>query len=186
MWEILAAWVACGFVITLFVGLILELAHNLGRLQTAILSWLVGNAILVVGTFWVLSQDPVPFAFLRDWREELVRRIASDRAILLRDLPHPQLQPVAFTPLDTDDDGQNEWLALYAQEGSRAVRGFVLDTDVGFPGVLYPYPLRTPHEDYLGERGVEAELANVVGTARPELIVSDGQTLSLFRVNDRP
>ncbi len=178
------AWLAVGVVI----GGILHLIQNLNRFQVALITWVLGSLLLVGGTYWVLSQDPVPLAWLQEWREAVVRQVAADRAVLLEDLPHTPMQVERFLRLDTDSDRALEWVVVYARQGSAGVRAYVFDSDVGTPGILYPYPLRTPSDDYLGDgaRGLRFLTEDAVSLGRPQLVVWDQQTLSLFKVNPGP
>jgi hypothetical protein len=188
MLEMLAilvlAWLAVGVVL----GLILQWTQSLNRFQVAFSTWVLGSLLLAGGAYWVLSQDPVPIAWLQRWREELVHQVAVDRAILLEDLPHAQMQVQRFLRLDTDADQEAEWVVVYTRRGSAGVRAYIFDGDVGTPGILYPYPLQTPSDDYLGDtaRGLAFRTEDVVKLGRPQLIVWDPQTLSIFKVNQRP
>ncbi|MBC7223190.1 MAG: hypothetical protein H5T59_02775 [Anaerolineae bacterium] len=178
------AWLAVGLVI----GAVLHLPQNLNRFQVALITWVLGSLLLAGGSYWVLSQDPPPITLLQGWREEVVRQVAADRAVLLEELPHPQMRVARFVRLDADADRDLEWMVIYTRQGSAGVRAYVYDGDVGAPGILYPYPLQTPDEDYLGDRaaGLSFRTADLVNLGRPQLIVSDLQTLSIFQVNPRP
>ncbi|MGC8838147.1 MAG: hypothetical protein ACP5UM_06990, partial [Anaerolineae bacterium] len=177
-------WLAVGVVL----GLILQLTQNLNRFQVALSTWVLGSLLLAGGAYWVLSQDPVPLAWLQRWREEVVRQVAADRAVLLEEIPHAQMRVARFLRLDADGDRELEWVVVYSRQGSAGVRAYVFDSDVGTPGVLYPYPLQTPSEDYLGDapRGLHFHTEDVVNLGRPQLVVWDQQTLSIFKVNQRP
>lgn len=188
MLEMVATLVLAWFAIGLVLGLVLQLLQNLSRLQVALTTWVLGSLLLAGGAYWVFSQDPMPIAWLQRWREELVHEVAADRAILLEDLPHAQMQVERFVHLDTDADGAREWVVLYTRRGAAGVRAYVYDDDVGTPGILYPYPLQTPYDDYLGDgaKGLAFRTEDAVNLGRPQLIVSDSQTLSIFKVNREP
>ncbi|NLE76955.1 MAG: hypothetical protein GX605_09415 [Chloroflexi bacterium] len=189
MLEILVLWLICGLVFSFIVGSILGLFRSISAGQVALLSWVIGNGILIGVTLWVLNQDPVPVQRLQDWREELVRRVMPERAVLLADLTPQGLRAQSFRQIDADSDGAPEWLALYAFDllnRQNPLKGWIYDGDVGTPGVIYPYPLHTPDGDYLGERELQVQVANVVGSDPGELIFWDSQTLSIFKVNPRP
>lgn len=178
------AWLAVGVVL----GLILQVTQNLNRFQVALSTWVLGSLLLAGGAYWVLNQDPVPLVWLQRWREEVVRQVAADRAVLLEDLPHAQMRVERFLRLDTDGDRELEWVGIYTRQGAAGVRAYIFDGDVGTPGVLFPYPLQTPSDDYLGDmaKGLHFLTEDVVSLGRPQLVVWDQQTLSLFKVNQRP
>jgi hypothetical protein len=93
--------------------------------------------------------------------------------------------------MDTDGDGFKEWVALYYydiyQKPPRGpIAGAIYDNDRGWPPVLFPYQLRLPDRDYLGEGSITIEQFNVVEEppAVPELLVRDGdRELSIFHYN---
>lgn len=179
-----AAWLAVGLVI----GAVLQLTQNLSRFQVALVTWVLGSLLLAGGAYWILTRDPVPITVLQHWREEVVRQVAADRAVLLEELPHPQMRVARFVRLDADTDGALEWVVVYTRQGSAGVRAYIYDGDVGTPGILYPYPLRTPNDDYLGDQArlLSFRTADLVNLGQPQLIVSDPQTLSIFKVNPKP
>lgn len=178
------AWLVVG----LLLGLILQWTQNLTRFQVAFSTWVIGGLLLAGGAYWALSPQESPIPALQRWREEVVHQVAADRALLLEDLPHAQMQVQEFRHLDADADGDLEWVGIYTRQGSAGVRAYVFDSDVGTPGILYPYPLQTPSDDYLGDRagGLAFQTEDVVNLGRPQLVAFDAQTLSLFKVNQRP
>lgn len=86
--------------------------------------------------------------------------------------------------LDTDNDGHLEWVLFYqydvieGQTGRRfsPIAAVVYNADVPQgrkePPVIYPYPLRPPDEDYLGENRCQVRMADAITTNDgPEVVV---------------
>jgi hypothetical protein len=88
--------------------------------------------------------------------------------------------------MDTDGDGEEEWVVFYYYDitgGRGPIAGAVYDNDRGWPPVLFPYQLRVPDRDYLGEYGLTATQVNLIAEDEvPALFVWDGGSgLNIFR-----
>jgi hypothetical protein len=94
--------------------------------------------------------------------------------------------------MDTDGDGQDEWVVFYYYDmttGTGPIAGAIYDNDRGWPPVLFPYQLRLPDRDYLGEQELTAKQLDIIKEQSPnkdvpELLVLDKSSgLSIFRYN---
>ena len=95
--------------------------------------------------------------------------------------------------VDTDGDDQEEWVVFYRfdQVDNRGpvaalIYDVVLDSESLLP-VVYPYKLRTPHENYLAQVQPEVTLVDIMqepdGTTRKELLFKTPNELAFFRLN---
>jgi hypothetical protein len=112
-----------------------------------------------------------------------------------QDIMPPTLRVQNLQRMDTDGDGQQEWVVFYYYDITGAtgpIAGAVYDNDRGWPPVLFPYQLRVPDRDYLGEYKLTAQQKDIVPkqpseAKAPELLVWDGGVggpgLSIFRYN---
>lgn len=98
----------------------------------------------------------------------------------------------AVLRLDTDSDGWEEWVVSYKYDVGTSnfpISCVVYDLVGDPPFTIRPYQLTTPNHDYLGENAVSVVVEDILpdppGETRPELIVADGRTLSIFRVQPK-
>jgi hypothetical protein len=84
--------------------------------------------------------------------------------------------PYATYRLDTNADGENEWVILYSydekeQEAFTPVGGVIYHADRGKPPVVFPYPLVAPGWTYLGEGKSTIEVNQVLSESPdPEVV----------------
>ena len=94
--------------------------------------------------------------------------------------------------IDADGDGDEEWFVSYQYDlvGARnPVSCVVYDVEGSTLPIVYPYLLRTPDGDYLGEDLVFVSQEDVLNDGIPsrqalEMIITDGKTMSIFAVRD--
>ena len=92
--------------------------------------------------------------------------------------------------IDTDSDGFDEWIVFYRfdlQNGRSPVQAMVYDNDRGDPPVIFPYALRPPNRDYLGEGSASIEMTQVLDSEDiPQVMVwGAGRTsLNIFKFQD--
>jgi len=157
---------------------------------------LVPSALMTAGIFLLL--------FLRvDVRSatlQAIDKISNQTVSFVAAVP-PELEKTIKAKFverqDTDGDGFKEWVVFYEydlQTGTNPLQVTIYDNDRGNPPVIFPYQLRVPDRDYLSENalGVQISLADVTTDANgpnrqniPEVLVQDGQQLSIFRYNGR-
>jgi hypothetical protein len=96
-------------------------------------------------------------------------------------IPPPHLEPVEIYELDTNHDGDREWVILYRfdlpaepEEGEGPISGLVYpQQEDGSPSPT-PLQLRTPHDEYLCECECLASMENALSTHPfEELVVRD-------------
>ncbi len=98
--------------------------------------------------------------------------------------------------LDTDSDGQTEWVVFYRFDqvsGHGPVAALIYDV-VRDPSsqlpVVYPYKLRTPEQNYLAQWQPKMALVDVVpepsGVLRKELVFTTTNELTFFHLNRDP
>jgi hypothetical protein len=98
--------------------------------------------------------------------------------------------------VDTDGDGQEEWLAFYrfdqvGESGPVAalIYDVVFDPGAQLP-IIYPFKLRTPAQNYLALQVPKVSLVDVVpdagGTLRKELVLHTGTELIFFDLTREP
>jgi hypothetical protein len=157
---------------------------------------LVPSALLTVLVFFILL-------FGVDYRSlilQAVDRISSRTVSFISAVP-PELQNTIQAKRverhDTDGDEFEEWVVFYdydLQSGLNPVQVTIYDNDRGNPPVIFPYQLRVPDRDYLSEyaRGVRFSLENIVTepgeseeTGKSELLIQDGQQLTIFKYNGK-
>ena len=103
---------------------------------------------------------------------------------------------LAVQRVDTDGDGEQEWLAFYRfdQVGDRGpvaalIYDVVLDPGAQLP-IIYPYKLRTPAQNYLALGVPKVSLVDVVPEAgrapRKELVLYTQSELIFFRLTREP
>lgn len=150
---------------------------------------LLGTAVV----FGLLLTRTDPMPLLRDaaYQLSLQQLVSFDRAIPDRLDETIDVQSVLRE--DTDGDGLREWVVFYRfdlQNGTSPVKGVIYDSDRGNPPVLFPYQLQVPARDYLSDQpgSLEFRMAPVVLDENgidnldvEELLVSDNDTLSIFR-----
>lgn len=157
---------------------------------------LVPSALITVGIFLILF-------FRIDVRNLALQAIdlISNRTVSFISAVPPDLESAIEAKIvereDTDGDGFDEWVVFYEydlQSGASPLQVTIYDNDRGNPPVIFPYQLRLPDRDYLSENStnVQISLADVTTDANgpnqqdvPEILIQDGQQLSVFRYNGR-
>lgn len=169
---------------------------GLGELWQMVLDFLLLPSIVLTALvfgFLLTRTDPIPL--LRDlaYRLSLGQNLSFSAA--LPDRLADNMEVISVLRQDTDGDGFQEWVVFYRydlQTGSGPIRAAVYDTDRGNPPVIFPYTLRPPDRDYLSEapdsRLIDFELVEVTADENgldnedlPELMITNGDTLSFFR-----
>ena len=164
---------------------------NLGHV---FLDFLLIPALLgVVASFMLLvfRIDPIPLIRAASYRLSLEQNVSYADAIPPNLADNLEVSNVER--IDTDSDGFSEWVVSYKFD----VRGVwdpiqvvVYDNDRGNPPILFPYRLRPPSRDYLGEGGVSLELTQIIpgenasedeDASPKEILVRGGQELTIFR-----
>ncbi|MBN1991786.1 MAG: hypothetical protein JW953_03720 [Anaerolineae bacterium] len=139
--------------------------------------------------FLLTRQDPLPL--LRNTAYQLsLQQLVSFEHIVPEHL-EKSLATNNILRLDTDGDNYKEWIVFYQfdlQNSSNPVQAMVYDNDRGNPPVIFPYALRPPHRDYLGEGEVSLELENAtIDQNGPdqedlqEILVRGSNELGIFR-----
>lgn len=105
-----------------------------------------------------------------------------------RDIMPQDLRIQNSQRMDTDGDGELEWVVFYYYDvagSSGPIAGAVYDNDRGWPPVLFPYKLSVPDRDYLGEERLAAAQVKIIPSGKvPEILVWDrDQGLNIFRYN---
>ena len=98
--------------------------------------------------------------------------------------------------LDADSDGELEWLVFYrfdqvgAQGPVAALVYDVLPRPSGQLPLLWPYKLRTPHENYLAQRVPDVSLVDIVSDpddlVRKEIVLTTSEEAAFFRMSLDP
>jgi hypothetical protein len=88
--------------------------------------------------------------------------------------PDDGLRVCSVDRVDTDGDGFREWLVFYQYDKVEPTNwrqpcpddtsrlGAIYDNDRGSPGIVFPYLLKPPTRDLLGEQGTSYALADLV------------------------
>jgi hypothetical protein len=99
--------------------------------------------------------------------------------------------------IDTDSDGEKEWLTFYRFDQIADDRGpvaalvydVVMDPAIQLP-VVYPYKLRTPNENYLAQGKPKVKLVDIIpesaGVPRQEVVFYTDTDLAFFRLTRDP
>jgi hypothetical protein len=150
---------------------------------------------LVFG-FLLTRTDPMPLI------REMAYQLSLRQNLLFADaIPErlaDNMEVISVLREDTDGDGFQEWVVFYRydlQEGNGPIQVAIYDVDRGNPPVIFPYPLRAPDRDYLSEvpdsRLISFDMVDVTLDQNGpdnedllELMVVNGDTLSLFRFNE--
>lgn len=157
----------------------------MGRLQEYVIIFVVFLIFLIVGVVLLLSKGG-------EITQRLPERYQNQEVVDFRRLPGGRESVAAVQRLDTDSDGWQEWVVSYRYDigaYNSPISCVIYDLEGTSPFVIYPYPLRAPNTDYLGEGRVTITVEDVLSEpleqARPEVVVTDGRTLSIFRVSER-
>lgn len=104
----------------------------------------------------------------------------------------PDKAGVSVKRVDTDSDGQLEWLAFYrfdqvGESGSVAALIYDVAASPGELPVLYPYKLRAPDQSYLAQDVPRWVMIDIIpesgGPVRKELVLSTDSDLAIFQAN---
>ena len=128
---------------------------------------------------------------------EMARRLVDllwkdTEVVDLRTMPPVGSTVSDVRKIDTDGDGDEEWFVSYQYDivGARnPISCVIYDVEGAGSPIIYPYPLRTPAGDYLGEGTVLVTQEDILQSAFPsrtpdEIIVTDSRTLAVFAVRD--
>ena len=151
---------------------------------------LLGLGLVVVLLLAITRFDPTPL--VRQTAVALTgNKVADFFTLLPAKYPQYKVQEVDY--LDTDGDGQKEWVVFYRfdlADGRSPYAGAIYDSDRGDPPVLFPYRLLPPDRDYLSEGNVSLKQDDLVKLGEtsptPEVFVygAAGDTttdLNIFR-----
>lgn len=126
---------------------------------------LVPSAVITATIFFsvLFRFDPLPL--LRQVAYQTGLQQLVNFADAIPDELEDELAVANVQRVDTDSDGFSEWVVFYQfdlQDGRNPVQAVVYDNDRGDPPVLFPYALRPPNRDYLGERGASIEMRSLL------------------------
>lgn len=150
--------------------------------------------LLAVGTVIVFAliltrTDPFPYIRWIAYQVGLQQFVEFNEAIPVNLASNIKVGMVQRA--DTDGDNFNEWLVFYQfDKQSGPVEGIVYDNDRGNPPIIFPYALRAPDRNYLGQdsAALSVEVKEVAKDQNgpnnqniPELVVNGGRELTIFR-----
>jgi len=158
-----------------------------GCLVNMVLFWIMFSLVLVGGGVILIRWQKWDW---RAWPVRVAALVANER-ILIWDEVFRQGQSagrfdvVKKMRLDTDGDGEEEWLMFYRYDkaGGSALAAVIYDVR-GLPPVIYPYPLRQPDRDYLAESyNIKAAMKEAIKeNLGDELVIQDGnRQVTIFR-----
>lgn len=158
-----------------------------GIIQVLLDFVLVPVAIITVAIFLgVLTRtDPLPLLRQVAYQVGLQQLVNFANAVPAE--LEDELAVADVQRIDTDSDGFSEWVVFYQfdlQDGRNPVQAVVYDNDRGDPPVLFPYALRPPNRDYLGERGASIEMRSLLDNPDQNEIFVWGQgntSLTIFK-----
>ncbi len=163
--------------------------------QPNFISMVVGTLLLfaAVGTaasfvFLLTRTDPLPIIRQGAYYMGLRQLVNFDDAIPIE--LDDSLSVADVTRIDTDSDGFAEWVVFYRfdlQNGRSPVQAMVYDNDRGNPPVIFPYALRPPNRDYLGEGSASIEMTQVLDSEEiPQVMIwgANRTSLNIFKFQD--
>jgi hypothetical protein len=160
---------------------------TLGHMASGTVMFLLGIGLVVLLILAITRFDPTPI--LRQLAVAQAQNKVVDFFTLLPD----QYKVQEVDNVDTDGDGQKEWVVLYRfdlTDGRSPYAGAIYDYDRGDPPVLFPYRLVPPDRDYLSDSAISLKLDDLVKLGEtkpvPEVFVTgtvDGinTDLTIFR-----
>ncbi len=151
---------------------------------------LVPVALLTVAIFVgvITRSDPTPLIREAGYQVGLQQLINFANAV--PDNLQDELAVTDVRRIDTDNDGFSEWVVFYQfdlQNGRSPVQAMVYDNDRGDPPVIFPYALRPPNRDYLGEGSASIEMSRVLEEEDQDQVMVWGggnTSLTIFKFED--
>ncbi|MEM7345741.1 MAG: hypothetical protein AAF485_15970 [Chloroflexota bacterium] len=152
---------------------------------------LVPSALITVGLFVgvITRTDPMPLIRQAGYQIGLQQLVSFSNAIPAN--LDETLAVQSVERLDTDGDGFREWVVYYQfdlQSGRDPIEVVIYDNDRGNPPVIFPYALRAPDRNYLGEGVAFVSLDDITedsngpnGEDLSEILVEGPTELTMFR-----
>lgn len=152
---------------------------------------LVPAILLTATTFFMLLFRIDPFPLIRSAAYQLSFQQNVSYADAIPANLEKNLEVTDVEKVDTDGDGFREWVVFYRfdrREGVSPIQVVIYDNDRGNPPVIFPYVLRVPGRDYLGEDQVTFDMQPVTADQNgpgnvdlEEILVKGNRELAIFR-----
>jgi len=192
--ELSAGIIALGLVIVSAVVVFFAFPQVLSHLGNMVVGSVVLVMIIAILGLMVLSVTKMDIS---PQLRELALIMTQHRLVDFYSLMPPGYKVTQVLNLDTDSDGEKEWVVFYRfdlTDGRSPYAGVVYDYDRGVPPAIFPYRLTPPDRNYLSEGSVALSLEDVVklgeldGRPARELVIRgsvDGLVtdLTIFRHN---
>ncbi len=156
---------------------------------------LIPAALITVGLFFMIifRINPEEVAL------QAISAVSNRTVSFVTAIPSEMEQALAAKIVrreDTDGDGFEEWIVFYEYDLQtlNPVQISIYDNDRGVPPIIFPYNLRNPNNEFMGQTasGTNFWLQNVTQDNNgptvetpdlQELVVSGGGAMSIFRFN---